>query len=714
VRIDAAEYYRAFMLAALGARDSIFILGWDFHSRTQLLREGERLAEDPQAPRLLGEFLNYVAARRRGLRIRILIWDFPSLFGVEREFPFFYGKPVPGAWQPHRRIQVRFDSSHRLGGSHHQKVIVVDDVVGFCGGMDLTHRRWDTCEHRAGDEHRRHDGQAYSPVHDVGMQVEGGTARALGHLARRRWRLAGGTPVLPGPRRLQQALLRRQRALRHLLTRAGRSSRGLPGARIAVSRTFAPGVDNPRPVREVEALFIDMIRAARRWIFIENQYFTAEVAGRALEERLAEPDGPEVVVIVRLLSHGWLEELTMERLRTQLIHRLRAVGGAHRVHVYYPHVDGLDERSCVDVHSKVMIVDDRYLRVGSANFANRSMGLDSECDLTLEAQTDAERRFVRETLARLLGEHLGCRSVEVLAQLEAGTPLIRTIERLSTNGPRRLAPLELREDVVAPPVLADLGDPEAPIDLNPLRDLFASDEIRTTGPDVRYGQTSRRGWLPLLGIALLAVVLTLAWRYTPLRDLVNAQRAVAWAHEFGGRPWAPLIVLFAYTPGCWVLFPRPVITLFAVLAFGPWLGFTYALAGLVIAALVTYFAGYAMNPQRVVRMMGPRLSGIIDVLRRRGLLAMTAMRLVPLAPFAVEGLAAGALRIKVWHFAVGSAIGMTPGTLAATVFADQVEALLDRDSAANWPLIGAMAVLLGTATWFVRRWFLRQQAGTPT
>jgi len=117
-----------------------------------------------------------------------------------------------------------------------------------------------------------------------------------------------------------------------------------------------------------------------------------------------------------------------------------------------------------------------------------------------------------------------------------------------------------------------------------------------------------------------------------------------------------------------------------------------------------------LDPQRVVRMMGPRLTGIVDVLRRRGLIAMTAMRLVPLAPFVVEGLAAGALRIRLWHFAAGSAIGMAPGTLAATVFSREVEALLDKDAPINWPLIAAMAALLAAGTWWVRRWFVKQQA----
>jgi phospholipase D1/2 len=209
-------------------------------------------------------------------------------------------------------------------------------------------------------------------------------------------------------------------------------------------------------------------------------------------------------------------------------------------------------------------------------------------------------------------------------------------------------------------------------------------------------------------VPLIALGLTLAWRE------LDPKRVVSWAHAMGGRPWAPLIVLFAYTPGCWIMFPRPLITLFAVLAFGPWLGFTYSLAGLVIAALFTYGAGYTLNPQRVLRLMGPRLTGIVEVLRRRGLLAMTAMRLVPLAPFSVEGLAAGALGIKLWHFALGSLLGLLPGTLASTVFADQVQTLLEPGSPVNWPLIGATVLVLGVATWYVRRWFTRQQTDSAT
>ncbi len=51
-----------------------------------------------------------------------------------------------------------------------------------------------------------------------------------------------------------------------------------------------------------------------------------------------------------------------------------------RFHAYFPHIPGLPEGQCCDLHSKLMIVDDEVLRIGSANFSNRSMGLDTECD----------------------------------------------------------------------------------------------------------------------------------------------------------------------------------------------------------------------------------------------------------------------------------------------------------------------------------------------
>jgi len=170
-------------------------------------------------------------------------------------------------------------------------------------------------------------------------------------------------------------------------------------------------------------------------------------------------------------------------------------------------------------------------------------------------------------------------------------------------------------------------------------------------------------------------------------------------------------VALAYTPACFVLFPRPLITLAAVIAFGPWLGFTIALSGVVLSAAVTYFAGMRMRRSTVRRLAGQRLAEMIEVLRRHGLLAMTLLRLVPIAPFAVEGIVAGAVRLKLWHLLVGTALGMLPGTLATTVFGDQLEAAFSEGRGVNWWIIAGVVALLVGGGFAVRRWFQRMAKG---
>ena len=195
-----------------------------------------------------------------------------------------------------------------------------------------------------------------------------------------------------------------------------------------------------------------------------------------------------------------------------------------------------------------------------------------------------------------------------------------------------------------------------------------------------------------------------AWRYTPLSAHVSAERIIGWAEAVGDVSWAPLVVMAAYTPACFVMFPRPLITLAAVVAFGPWLGFVYAIAGIVGAAVATYYAGARMRRDTVRRLAGPGLDRMVEVLKKYGLLAMTLLRLVPLAPFAIEGIVAGAVRLKLWHLAAGTAIGMLPGTLATTVFGDQLESALSGGSF-NWWIVGGVIALLGAGSWAVKRWF---------
>jgi phospholipase D1/2 len=675
--VDAASYFEAFMRAAERAERSIVVLAWDFDSRTPL-RVG---ADDERVA--LGEFLNGLVRRSRRLQVRVLDWDYPMVFGVDREFPPLYGL----SWSPHRRVHLRYDDTHPLAGSHHQKLVVIDDRLAFVGGLDLTARRWDTTGHRPDDPRRTVNGKPYPPFHDVMIAVDGEAAAALADIARKRWRHATGEDIAP----VERAGDPWPESLRADLVDAD--------AGIACT---APAMKGEQGVRDVERLYLDMIARAQRTIYIENQYFTAHKIGEALAARLAEPDGPEIVVVTRLLSHGWLEEMTMQVLRTRLIQALREVDRYGRFHVYFPDIDGLAEGTCIDVHSKLMVVDDEWLRVGSANLSNRSMGLDTECDVVIEAGGQARlHKAVRAFRDGLLAEHTGARVEDVARELERAGGLAAAIAKLAT-GSRRLRPLDdLKEWPEAVVEAIEVADPEQPVSLDRLIEEFTPEEA------VR----ERRHFGRKAGLAALVLVgLALAWRYTPLAQVATPDTVLGWAEDFAGRWWALPVIAASYTPASVVMFPRPLITLASVVALGPWWGFALAIGGNMLAAALAYLAGRRFGRDTVRRLAGERLNRICNAMRRRGLLAMTALRLVPIAPFVVESVVAGAIRIRFRDFALGTLIGMLPGSLATTVFGSQIEAALRDPGTINWWLVGAVLIVFGTGILAVRRWFVRLES----
>jgi uncharacterized membrane protein YdjX (TVP38/TMEM64 family) len=387
----------------------------------------------------------------------------------------------------------------------------------------------------------------------------------------------------------------------------------------------------------------------------------------------------------------------MRARRAQLLALLRGADAGKRFEAYYPFVERLEEGTCVDCDSRVTIVDDEWLRIGSAGLTNRSMRFDSECDVTFEARGKHRvSEAIREFRDRLLAEHLDTSIERVRERTAAPGTLHGEIRDLHTEA-RTLRVLDDAADARA--VTVSAGEPESPVALDALIDEFAPDTTEhKTGP----------AWGKLAAIAVATAGLAALWRYTPLSEFFTAQRIIAWAEAVGNVWWAPLIVMAAYTPACFVMFPRPLITLFAVIAFGPALGLAYSLLGILGAALATYFVGRGLPRDTVRRLAGDKLNEMTEVLRRRGLIAILAVRIVPVAPFAVEGMVAGAVGIKLWHYALGTVLGMLPGTLTTTVFGEQIRNALEDPSRINyWLVVGVVLFFVGVIL-VVRRWFLKE------
>ena len=224
------------------------------------------------------------------------------------------------------------------------------------------------------------------------------------------------------------------------------------------------------------ALNVDALRSARETIYLETQYLTAQSVGDVLAARLEEPDGPEIIVVVTKQSDGLVEQFAMGSNRDRLFRRLKAADRHGRFRAYYavvPRPDGGEHP--VGIHSKLMIVDDRFVRIGSSNFNNRSMGVDTECDLAIEADRAADREAIRLLRNRLLAEHLGADERALGAAIACGGSVVAAINSLEC-GTRRLRPcgIDVEDGADEPIPGTALLDPIEPINLTYLRQVLLS------------------------------------------------------------------------------------------------------------------------------------------------------------------------------------------------------------------------------------------------
>lgn len=651
VLIDGAAFFAAVRAAFLKATRSILIVGWDIDSRTRLVGDNGRPADG--YPSDFAAFLGELVRRRPGLHIDLLLWDYSLLYAGEREL-------LPRLsldWTMPQHIRLCLDDTVPFGSSQHQKIIVVDDTLAFSGGLDLTVRRWDTSEHKATNQARVDPaGRPYRPFHDVQMMVDGAAARALAELARQRWcRAYGGEPALEAGADVWPEEVMPD----------------FSAVDVAIART-QPHYDGLEGVREVEALFVDSIGAARRSIYIENQFLSSPLIAQRLVRQLRRHPELEVVIVAPRTHDSWVERRTMRNGRIRFWLKVCAAGG-DRVRLVYPAVEHAGKATDTMIHSKVMAIDDRFLRVGSANLNNRSMGADTECDLAIEARSASERAAVLEIRNRLLGEHCGASATEVAEALERHGSLVRVADTLSANG-HSLRPIEDGKPDVSriSRLVEQLADPMRPVPLKRLARRM-----------VRPGRTA----LIVAGLVLAVLGITLVWRFTGLADIATPERIGRLLAAARGEPWAPALAVAAFLMAGAVAFPINILVLATAAAFGPWLGALYSAIGSLASALIMYFVGAHFGQARLMRLLGQRALRALEAVRRRGVLAVVTFRVIPVAPFTVVNLAAGASAIRFADFVLGSLIGMVPGLTLLSIMGDRIVAI------ASDPTIEEIAIL---------------------
>lgn len=417
VLIDYGNYYHALHSSILKARKSIFILGWDIDSRIELVRGVD--AEGLKAPTNLYDLLVWKCRKDPHVQVYMNRWDFSMFFADRREL--FLGQK----WRKTGLNNIHFimDGKTTLWGCHHQKVVVIDDEVAYCGGMDVTKGRWDRRQHHVVNYFRdepkpNEDIKETCPYHDIHTVVAGNVVKIFSQLVRQRWKIATSKEAIRYDPADYDALPN---------TWPNNTVPDFKSIEINVAKTL-PLTLSLRQTEEILPLFLKEIEHAKEFIYIENQYFTNSEIADALHKQMLLNPKLRIVMVSSYDPNGYFEKVAMWGGRLRFRRMVEASNLKDRVIMAYPICKEKDSVVTIRVHSKILIIDDRIIHIGSANMNDRSMGFDTECDVSMTASTDDHSQKILEIRNDLIREHTGYEIEEIENIVKGELPLKMLME----------------------------------------------------------------------------------------------------------------------------------------------------------------------------------------------------------------------------------------------------------------------------------------------
>jgi phosphatidylserine/phosphatidylglycerophosphate/cardiolipin synthase-like enzyme/membrane protein DedA with SNARE-associated domain len=667
--IDCNNYYRALHYAFSHAKYSIFILGWDIDSRIKLLRDIK--TEGGVGSVTLFDVIYQKATENPDLKIYLNKWDYSLFFAKERE-PFCAMK-----WHLRTPKNVYFCADHKtpFGASHHQKVIVVDDEIAFCGGMDIALGRWDRRQHHLSVPQREDPGgifkplgkNRYGPYHDIQAMVTGPAACSLAELVRERWKKCAGFEPVP---------------LREMVTKETKLwpedvQPDFKCVYIAIARTL-PKTKTSQTIREIETMYLSEISRAEKFIYIENQYLSSQKIARALNRRMREAPELRVLIISSDKPRGFMEHKVMWSGRILFC----GIAGENindgRFCVVYPVSKEGSRQETIHIHSKVMIVDDRFLHVGSSNLNNRSMGFDTECDLVIEGRDENTCLKISSIRNNLIREHTGREEKNIEDMINGGAPLGTLLEYQKRSRQHLLkvddsAYKNERLDWLA----REVGDPVEAYILTNLR--------------VKH----------LLGSLLVFSIMTLvlfSWWQPDVSDILSRESILNNINSVRDSNFSILWIGVIYLVGGAVFFPITVLNLTTAVVFGPAYGFFLALFGSLVSAAFAFAVGQLIGEKALFMFRGT-FEKIRQYVRRGGVLGMTLIRFVPIAPYTLVNLAFGLARVPFPSYMLATLLGMLPGIFSKSAFGGALRQLWQNPE----PRVIVYTFLI-LVLWFVILW----------
>jgi phosphatidylserine/phosphatidylglycerophosphate/cardiolipin synthase-like enzyme len=416
VLIDGAQALPVIAGALRQARSHVHLTGWYFSPDFALERDG--------VPVILR---NLLAELADSVDVRVLVWAGAPLplFRPSRKDV----RKMRERLIKHTKIECALDAKERPLHCHHEKTIVIDDRVAFVGGIDLTSE--------SGDRYDTHDHHPRVKVgwHDACARIEGPAVTDVAEHFRVRWHeVTGETLAQPRPTAVAGDV-----DIQIVRTVPERVYRAIPRGDFGVCESY-----------------LRAIKAAERFLYIENQFLWSPEIEAALRDKIANPPRPDFRLLLLLPSKP---NSGGDNTRGVLGGLIQADADAGRLLACTLFARTQNLTDPIYIHAKIATADDNWLTLGSANLNEHSLFNDTEMNIVTR-----DPELARQTRLRLWAEHLELPietipsdpiqaidqlwkpiSKEQLQRRNAGQPLTHRLVRLpnvSNRTSRALGPLQ--------------------------------------------------------------------------------------------------------------------------------------------------------------------------------------------------------------------------------------------------------------------------------
>lgn len=677
--IDCANYYKALHSAIVKASHSIFIVGWDIDSRIRLLHGDDEKKSD--VPSVISDLLKWKAIQSPDVNIYLLRWDSSVAFFAQREM---WAKEVWEEKTP-ENVKTELDDTIPMGGSQHQKIVVIDDELVFSGGMDVSTNRWDTRAHPVISKERNGPDGEYGPLHDVQMVSSGPVVADFSKLVRWRWqRVAENTPI--------EIRKDAQVGFDAPLPQAWPDDFPplFEDVECALARTI-PLMDEVAPTQEVRHMLLDLTAEAESVIYIENQFTARQEIAQALNNQLKSKPTLSVIIVSSYEPSGKFECEAFWASRIEFKAILEKDIDPKRVKLTYSSIEDMKGRKAYKrIHSKVMTIDDKYLVVGSSNISNRSMTLDTEIDTVFFGNTPENKQSIVQVRNDLLAEHTGRKLSDMPAIFECNFPVNALMHGQLAHG---YVLTEVRDEVFTEHsvknVFRTLSDPEEP--------LISIPTISGVARPARNPR--RRTIMILIGLTVVSVLGGLMFWASQSIEWLSSQNISAFLEKSRGTYFALPTVLLVYVVGGVLFFPVTVLSLAVAAIFGPIWGPIYGIMGALLSSAMMFIIGKLSGNAGLRKIGGPKVAAVDEKLKRSGIIGVAAIRMLPVAPFSLVNLVAGISSIGIAQFLIGTFLGMFPPMIAKGLVGDSIAQIWQNPSVETISYLAAGIVLWALMIW---------------